>query len=253
MAPLLNSPGVVLLSSFALLLAAALAGSAFRRRRRDEIDKDEFNLVISATLTLLGLIIGFSFSMAVSRYDSRKTLEEEEANAIGTEYARAELLPAASARRVQGLLQDYLGQRILFFTAPSENRLEENNVATARLQGDLWSAVRSHAQANKTPIDAVVVTGMNDVLNSQGYTQAAFWNRIPPPAWLLMLLISIAASFLVGFNADPKRVGFVQFVVLPLTTATAFFLIADMDSPRGGLVRVVPQNLMSLEASLSKP
>jgi hypothetical protein len=62
-------------------------------------------LVLGATLTLLSLIVGFSFSMAVGRYDQRKNLEEEEANAIGTEYARAELLPAAAAARVRALLK----------------------------------------------------------------------------------------------------------------------------------------------------
>jgi hypothetical protein len=90
-------------------------------------EREDFGVLLTATLTLLGLIIGFTFSMAISRYDQRKNYEEEEANAIGTEYLRA--------------------------------------------------------NATQT---ALAVMGMNDVLNTQGYTQAAWWNRIPMAAWGLM-------------------------------------------------------------------
>ena len=72
--------------------------------------------VLAATLRLLAATIGFSFSMANSRYNQRKDCEAAEANAIGTEYLRAELLPAADAAKVQGLLKNYLNQRILFYT-----------------------------------------------------------------------------------------------------------------------------------------
>ena len=70
--------------------------------------REDFGLILAAALTLLRLIIGFSFSMATSRYDQRKNLEEAEANAIGTEYARAGLLPAADAAKVRALLRTSL-------------------------------------------------------------------------------------------------------------------------------------------------
>ncbi len=102
---LMNYPFVVAGLSFALLWLSALIGASFRRRRKlREYDREDFSLVIAATLTLLGLIIGFTFSMAVSRYDLRKNYEEAEANAIGTEYVRVDLLPAADAERIRLLL-----------------------------------------------------------------------------------------------------------------------------------------------------
>src|SRR6516225_4421040 len=75
---------------------AAWIGASIRQRKQEqgEEDRDEFMFVLGGTLTLLGLIIGFTFSMAISRYDQRKDYEEQEANAIGTEYVRADLLPA---------------------------------------------------------------------------------------------------------------------------------------------------------------
>ena len=91
---------------------------------------------------------------------------------------------------------------------------------------------------------------MNDVLNSQGYTQAAWWNRIPHAAWALMGLIAICCNLLIGYGARDAKAESRLLLVLPLVTALSFFLIADIDSPRGGVIRVAPQNLLSLEASL---
>ena len=100
---LMNYPLLVFVISFVLLwLSARIGASVLRRRHALKEDvRDDFGVILAATLTLLGLIIGFSFSMAISRYDQRKIYEEEEANAIGTEYVRADLLPAADAARVQ--------------------------------------------------------------------------------------------------------------------------------------------------------
>jgi hypothetical protein len=117
MAVILSQPLVVLVLALVPQLLAANAGDRLRRRaravgRRDIADLDT---ILPAALTLLGLIIGFSFSMAVSRYDQRKNLEEAEANAIGTEHVRADFLPASDAARVRGLLARYTDQRIQFY------------------------------------------------------------------------------------------------------------------------------------------
>ena len=91
---------------------------------------------------------------------------------------------------------------------------------------------------------------MNDVLNSQGYTQAAWWNRIPPSAWTLMFMIGICCNLLIGYCIRRTGMEFIVFLVLTLVVSISFFLIADIDSPRGGIIRVEPQNLMSLSQSL---
>ena len=159
-----------------------------------EDERENFTIVLSATLTLLGLIIGFSFSMATSRYDQRKNYEEEEANAIGTEYVRAGLLDSQDTERVQGLLKKYLARRMLFYTVGSE-RLPQVNSDTEQLQQQMWSVVQSATRSKPSPVTALVASGMNDVLNSQGYTQAAWWNRIPTAAWSLMAAIALCATF----------------------------------------------------------
>jgi hypothetical protein len=248
---LLRFPFVVFFSSFIVMVLSAWIGFLLRKRQKiDETVRKDIDMIVAAVLTLLGLLIGFSFSMATNRYDLRKNYEEAEANAIGTEYVRADLLAAPESSKVRILLKDYLEQRISFYEARDERQLEQINARTAQLQSELWSTVRVSASAQPTPIMALAVAGMNDVLNSQGYTQAAWWNRIPAGAWLLMAAVAICSNLLVGYAEHSTQVGIVRLLILPLVLCIAFFLIADIDSPRRGIIVVHPQNLISLSQSL---
>jgi hypothetical protein len=241
-------PLTIFVAAFALQCAAAYLGDFVRRRGgslKDTTQKD-FGTILPAALTLLALIIGFSFSLASYRYDLRKTLEEAEANAIGTEYVRADLLPAAPAAQVRDLLVQYTRQRILFYEVRDAARLAQVANDRANLQNELWNAVTAPALATPTPVSALVVAGMNDVLNSQGYTQAAWWNRLPVGAWELLILVAVASNFLFGFSE--RRDGRLTLMLLPLIVSVPIFLIADIDTPRGGLIHVVPQNLEALLA-----
>lgn len=251
MSRIMDFPRYVFVISFLALWLAVRLGSYFRKLRRplQEDERDDFVVITGSTLTLLGLIIGFTFSMAVSRYDQRKNFEEAEANAIGTEYVRADLLPAADAARIRTLLTSYLNQRILFYTVRDDLQLPPVNAATAQLQNDLWSAAQAPASAHPTPVIALAVSGMNDVLNSQGYTQFAWGNRIPVAAWSLMGVIAICCHLLIGFGARRPELRAILFLILPFVVSISFFLIADIDSPRHGVIRVRPQNLEILSQS----
>lgn len=219
-----------------------------RRGEFSESMRSDYSVIVGATLTLLGLLIGFTFSMATTRYDLRKSLEEEEANAIGTEYARLDFLPAEDASRLQSLLRQYTDLRIRFYTTRDRADLQRVNLDTARMQNQLWATVSAGAKLQASPLSALVSSGMNDVLNSQGYTQAAWWNRIPLAAWSLMFLIAVLANLLLGYGMHGKTL--LLSVVLPLAVSISFLLIADIDSPRGGVIRIRPQNLHALAASL---
>jgi len=244
-------PFIVFALSFVGLWLSAQIGAALRKRRGvKEDEREDFGIILGATLTLLGLIIGFSFSMAISRYDQRKNYEQAEANAIGTEYLRADLLPTAEAATVRALLRKYLDQRVLFYSTRDERQLHRLHAYTAQLQTGLWSAALAPAAMQPTPLAALAVSGMNDVLNSEGYTQAAWWNRIPTAAWGLMTTIAICCNLLIGYGAHSAKTATLLFLVVPLVVSISFFLIADIDSPRRGIIRVVPQNLISLSRSL---
>lgn len=175
-----NYPVLLFPLSLFVLWLSALVGILLRSRRPlIGEEREDFGFVQAAALTLLGLIIGFSFSMAIGRYDQRRNYEEAEANAIGTEYVRAGLLPASDAARVRAQLAKYLDLRVSFYRTRNQPELQQINADTGQLQTEMWTAVQSPALAQPTPVMALAVAGMNDVLNSQGYTQAAWWNRIP--------------------------------------------------------------------------
>lgn len=248
-------PGLVFILSFVTMwLSARVGASVLRRFRRIEDDaRDDFGVIQAATLTLLALIIGFTFSMAVGRYDQRKNYEEEEANAIGTEYVRADLLPAADAAAVRSLLKSYLDERVQFYTTRDDGDLARVNAETSRLQSAMWSAVKNAAAAQPTPVVALAVAGMNDVLNTQGYTQASWWNRIPYAAWALMVLIGVCANVLVGYGARGLKASAGLLLIVPLIVSLSFMLVADIDSPRGGVIRVKPLNLHALADSIRTP
>lgn len=250
---IVNYPEITFVLAFILLSVSVWIGKFIGQRRELEgAALEDFRVVQAATLTLLGLIIGFTFSMALTRYDQRKNYEEAEANAIGTEFVRAELMPPNDASKTKALLREYVEQRVRFYRVGRGTGLEEINKRTEELQAAMWSDVQAYSSDHQTPIAALVVSGMNDVLNSQGYTQASWWNRIPPAAWILMVTIAMSANLMVGFGAGAVKPRHGLLIILPLVISMAFLLIADIDSPRHGLIRVAPQNLLSLSEALAR-
>jgi hypothetical protein len=250
MSSTLDSPFIVFVISLAAQWVGAFFGDLIHKwvHRLSKVELMDFDKIQAAALTLLALIIGFTFSMAVTRYDQRKNYEAAEANAIGTEYVRAELLPAGDAEKVRQLLRDYLAQRIAYYEASDPRQTGELDADATNLQTELWSAILRPAQNQPTPVIALTVWGMNDVLNAQSYTQAAWWNRIPAAAWALMGLIAISCNMLIGYGE--RRSGLLLLLVLPIIVSVSFMLIADIDSPRGGVIRVLPHNLIALSQSM---
>jgi len=250
MVNLLDYPRLVFLGSLPCFWIATQIGSWFQQRRRSdkELSRDDLGFVIGGTLTLLGLIVGFTFSMAVERYNQRKNYEEQEANAIGTEFVRVGLLPVPDSEKVRTLLSKYLEQRKLWYTCRDEQQLQQINARTAQLQDQLWAATATPLAGQSSAVAAMILSGMNDVLNSQGYTQAAWWNRLPTEAWILLLLISIFCNLVIGYGAQGRSK--FLFLILPIALSVTLFLIADIDSPRRGLIRVKPQNLASVADSI---
>ena len=150
------------------------------------------------------------------------------------------------------MLLTYTDLRIAFYRTRDQGELQQINADTAKLQDQMWSAVQAPALAQPTPVMALAVSGMNDVLNSQGYTQAAWWNRIPAAAWVFLMLTAIGCNVLVGYGSHTAQEKSILLFVMPVLVGISFLLIADIDSPRGGLIHVSPQNLAALWQSLHK-
>lgn len=252
MAAFVDHPAVLFIVLFALFVSAVAFGAFVLRRIAvlSEQDREDFTIIQTSTLTLLALLVGFSLSMAVGRYDLRKTLEEGEANAIGTEYARSDLADPIVGAKMKAHLISYTKLRLADFGTRNPQELASIGRDTAALQTELWRLATQVAQDKPTPIGALIVAGMNDVLNSQDYSEAARINHIPLGAWFLMILIALFGCAVQGYGAKGNVRKGLLITVLPVTVALSLALIADIDSPRGGIIRVQAQDLTRLLHSL---
>jgi hypothetical protein len=247
----MDYPLLVSVTSLALMALSTWVGVALRKRAGlppEDMRNESANIMAGAILTLLFFLIGFTFSMAIHRYDVRKECEAAEAIAIGTAYSRADLLVPGDAAKVQTLLKRYLDQRMLFYMTRSQGRASEIIADTVQLQAQLWSTLRPAIATVPAPLMGVLISGMNDVISSQRSCQGAWLNRLPVAAWALVMIIGIGSCWLIGYRA--RRTDWLAFLLVPIAVSICFFLIADLDSPRGGAIRVTPQNLSNLSQSL---
>lgn len=236
----IDRPLVVFIGSVVLQVLATVAGYLLRSKKTlDEEGRNQLDTAHTAALGLLALVIGFSFSLAAGRYDQRKNYEEAEANAIGTEYVRMSLLPPAQAEQGRQLLKVYLQERIQFYTVRDHNKLGRIAADTTDLQNRMWSLV---VTAQPSPFTALAVAGMNDVINSEGYTHAAWLYHVPEGAWVFMEAMAAICNALFGYRF--RGSGRVILIILPVVSVLSFFVISDIDNPRRGVIEVVPQNLI---------
>jgi hypothetical protein len=251
MLKLLTNPPLCFLLCLFVFSIAAWGGAWFHRRtwNNDTESYGDFAFVVGGILTLLALILGFTFSMAVTRYDQRKNFEEQEASSIATAYLRASQLPNTDANTVRKLLRSYIGQRICFYLSEAGTDSNQLERQTNDLQRSLWSASVSAINLSAPPNSVLVLSGMNDVFRSRSQTESSWRNRIPHSALMLVIVIAILSNFLVGYTAH--RRGLFLLLVLPLAVSISLFMIVDIDSPRGGYIRVRPQSLESLSDFLS--
>ncbi|MDE2481535.1 MAG: hypothetical protein KGN02_05055 [bacterium] len=246
---ILDHPVLYFVVWFAVLLLAALIGKEIRRRRPTlgKGEKDDLNLILSGTLTLVSLIVGFSFSMAVSRYDARKNLEAHEANVIRIAYERAELLRQPYARDIQAMLRTYIGERISLYGSGDEAGDAAILNRTFDLQRRLWDTVKPPAIAEPNEVTALAAESINQVVDAESATQAAWQDRIPLPAWVLMVVMTMFSCTLIGYYEQPDRATRRFYLVMPALLAVALFMIADLDSARSWPTMIAPVNLVRVE------
>lgn len=250
---LTDYPYLVFIVVFALLWLSTHIGHALRGKMLvlQHEERDDFGILLTAVLTLLGLLIGFSFEMAINRYDLRKSCEENEVNAIATEYLRADLLPTGQSAPLRGMLHEYLDQRISFYTTPDAQQLKRIAIERGKLQLKMWSLVRPTPPAQPSIGSALLIVGMNELMDTQRLTNAAWSNRIPVAAWVMMIGISLCCTVLFGYRV--QHPDWRLFIMMPLAVAIALLMISDIDSARSGAIRVEPGNLAALSQFLQPP
>lgn len=248
------------LASIALLLGAMEAGRRIgQARRRWGIETKTFEITTleTATLGLLALMIGFTFSVALNRFDTRRGLLIDEANAIGTAELRARLLPEPHAAEAQRLLRAYVQVRIDLITRWKERQPGYLEVAIERsnaLQGKLWDQAIAVTTSDPHSIVAgLFVQALNEMFDLQAKRVAAANLHAPIPVFVLLYTIAIVAAGFTGYSAGlvgrPRRVPSIVAVVL---IAIVIGLVGDIDRPNQGYVTVSQKPMLDLMAGFMK-
>ena len=249
---LLNHPWLVAMSLFILLALVGELGYRTGIKSRTEDDqnrKEQINAIGDGLFVLLSLLLSFTLTMAVSRYDHRRELVVREADAIGTTYLRAATLGQPYQRNVEQLLRNYVDARIDFFAAGFDPAQLEQAVRHSRdLQEELWKNLVAVSQSNRTSVAVAFMNSLNEVIDLDSQRLAALENRIPPSVWMLITVVALIAVCTRGLTL--KRRFWLTLVLGPMTIAVAVGLIADVDSPRSGFIRVNQGPLYRLKAEI---
>ena len=193
---------VMLISIFLGLGLAAFLGKFTwgRKYKPDAVNEDELKIVLGATLSLFGLLIGFILSFAIGGYNSRVAAEENEAIAIGNAFQRTTLLKDAHQDLAKGLLQEYLDLRTQFFDADSDEQRAQIRLDSIRVQTRMWNLISKVAKESPDPIIAMALAACNELYISQQKTMASWRHQIPGAAWFILIVFGVCSNFLIGYN-----------------------------------------------------
>jgi hypothetical protein len=254
--PLWGVFGITVVMVFLSIRMGAFLG--YRKRHQPEHENESsFSTIIGATLGLLAFMLAFTFGIAADRFQTRKQLLLDEVNTIGTAYLRAELLLEPHRSEIRKLLREYVDIRVNFSREASFRQLEKFEEVLSRsekLQGQLWSHVVAITATDRTsPIDALFISALNEVIDFHNSRVTVLQYHIPPLIWYVLFFITFLSMATVGYQAGLSGQSSVKMgIVLALTFSAVIFLIADLDRPTG-ILRVNQQPLFDLQKQMQNP
>jgi hypothetical protein len=213
---------------------------AARRRALGRAAGDTEGAALDASVfALFGLLIAFSFSGALDRFDHRRTLIVREANAIGTAYLRLDLLPSDSQPALRALFRKYVESRIAFYRemAGAQDAKAEQERALA-LQDAIWKQAVGAARADGNPaVLSLVGSGLNSVFDVEAERIAATQQHPPAAIYVMLFAVGFASAFLAGYTMARSPRDWARVVVFAASLGVAVFVILNLEYPRLGLIR----------------
>jgi hypothetical protein len=213
-----------------------------------------FGVVEGAVFGLMGLLIAFTFSGAASRFDTRRQLVVEEANAIGTAYLRLDLLPSSTQPALRENFRRYVDARLEVYRKLPDMvaAMQELSNAT-QLQGQIWSQAIAACHEGPQAATMLLLPALNEMIDLT--TTRTMATKIHPPPVILVLLgvLVLASSLLAGYTmAGQQSRSWIHMLVFAVIMAVTVYVIVDLEYPRLGLIRVdaVDQVLVELRQSM---
>jgi hypothetical protein len=224
----------------------------YRRRSPEHEEEAPVGAVVAATLGLLAFLLAFTFGMAASRYDTRRQLVLQEANAIGTTYLRADMLPEPQRSEIRDLLREYAALRVGGVTSIMTSEVTAQSGA---LHDRLWAA--SVAVADKNPNSIIVglfVQSLNEVIDLDASRVNAGRGRIPDSIWLGLSVLTILSMAAMGFQVGLTGTrSWAVTILLVLGFTSVIWMISDLDRPQEGFLRVSQQAMIDLINKIGAP
>lgn len=236
---------------FAAMSAFAWLGVSLRKRARGERDGegDREGYLLSAALALLGLLIAFTFSLALNRYDTRRVMVVTEANAIGTAWLRAGLAGDETGPGLQAAIARYTDVRLKL---PNESGdAEATEAETGRAQTRLWAEMRTAIRDTPPPIAGTIITATNEMFDAASARKAERAARIPGRVIEVLILYALMSAGIVGYvlGGSGRRHRVVTTILFALLTL-ALLLILDLDRPWSGGITVSQQPMLDTRAAM---
>jgi len=242
----------IILVGLAVTLLASEIGRWLGARTEDR-DSSNVSTLESAVFGLLALMLGFTFAMALSRFEARRDAVLNEANAIGTTALRARLLPEPERKEVLQLLKQYVKIRLGITQQPvSRTELMTAISQSNALQESLWQQAATLAAKNNGMVPTgLFIQTLNDMIDNQGKRLAALRNRVPIIVLLALFGIAIVGSGFAGYaNGRDLRRTQVPVFIMAVLVSGVIFLILDLDRPGGGFIAVSQQPMIDTAASI---
>jgi hypothetical protein len=237
------------LAIFALLSGFAWVGVWLRRSHAEgEGGSQSESHLLSANLALLGLLIGFTFSLALTRYDVRRTMVVTEANAIGTTWLRAGLAGEETGPRLQAAIARYTDTRLRL---PESGETTTVETDTDRAQSALWAEMRGAIRDTPPPIAATIVTATNAMFDAASARKAERNARIPLRVLEVVLLFSLMSAGIVGYVlGGARRRHRVVTSILFLLLTLSLLLVLDLDRPWTGGITISQQPMADARVAM---
>lgn len=241
------------LGTIAIVIVAIEAGyrlGQYRRRRSDQEKDAPVGAIVAATLGLLAFMLAFTFGLAANRFDARRMVVLEESNAIGTANLRAGLLPEPHRSAIHKLFREYVDVRL---EAVNPGATKQALAKSTELHRALWSQASDlAAQDNRSILTGIFVQSLNEVIDLHAKrVMLGLRNRIPGLVWMVLYFMAIVSMIALGYQeglSGSRRS--LAVLALALTFSAVMLLIADLDRPHEGLLRVSQNAMIDLRESL---